>query len=236
MLGSFHNDELCVEAINLRSRKTISGRILSVYSKELGLLKLSGSKLGGRSEPFVNNLFWLKFRNDSEIQSIKASEFKRHFKDISSNLASLSYAWLFCELLENLSHFSDDKSKDVFNLFYSSLETLNLAKDETSCIHTALEFTWRLLCLTGYKPDLSVLKNIKSESHGDFFFDLTEGQIRENLKQGVKLLPLVIETMKKLDADAFEELPEQPQKFTLGLLLRYTEAQIGKKLKSSELL
>lgn len=148
------NKETCIEAINLRTRKLNGFKLLTVFSREYGLIKLSGSKLGGRSEPFVHNLYWIG-NSKSEIHSIKHSEFKGQFRNITTDLDKLSLAWQYAEFLEACSHHQEERSSEIFDLFQETLSQLaQAANNDFAPISN--NFFWHLSELLGYKASLTL--------------------------------------------------------------------------------
>ena len=166
-------EEIKIEAINLKFIKLATGRILTVYSKEYGLMKLSGSSLGGRSDSFVRNFFYIKnlnFHNNShEIFQIKASEFQQNFPRLKLNLDCLSQAWQYAEIIEKCSHFQDEQSQEIFSLFLDSLIFLEKISLENSNQENLLNniyrisciFFWKIIKLLGYEPSIENIQENK---------------------------------------------------------------------------
>ena len=182
--------EICIEAINLKSNKLNGYRLLTVYSKELGILRLSGSRLGGRSEAFVRNNFWINYNEKSEIHSIKQSEFIGHCKGISQNYEKLINAWQWAEFLEACSHTGEDNSQELFDLFWTCLEKaeeMSVEVYEQRALILNLYFLWNLSHFLGYEPNLHLCQQnheksncplLKNEAKfHDLFFDFEQGGI-----------------------------------------------------------
>ncbi len=182
--------EICIEAINLKSNKLNGYRLLTVYSKELGVLKLSGSKLGGRAEAFVRNNFWINYSEKSDIHSIRQSEFIGLFKGINQNYEKLMGAWQWAEFLEACSHTGEDHSQEIFDLFWNCLKTLEEIPEqvyEQKGLILNLYFLWNLSHFLGYEPNLHLCQQnhekfdcplLKNEAKfHDLFFDFEQGGI-----------------------------------------------------------
>ncbi|MDX1920969.1 MAG: DNA repair protein RecO [Candidatus Caenarcaniphilales bacterium] len=243
------NQETRIEAINLRTRRVNGFKILTVFSKEYGLLKLSGSKMGGRSEPFVHNVYWIKL-GPSEIHNIKVTEFKGHFKQIIKDLDKMVYAWQFAELLEACSHFYEEKSEIIYNLFYETLSSLEEPNADYLLISNY--FIWKLADSLGYKPNLRGCQKEYSDCHLNKTFnyeawlDLEHGEISCNFcsqrpsSEHVKILPGVYSSLHTLEnisnyEDYFTHASsrnEQAIEFVTKILQRYLQKHTEKRIKS----
>ncbi len=242
--------EVCCDCINLRCRKLPSTRILSVYSKEYGLVKLSGSKLGGRAQSFICNKFWIELQEGKDIYNIKHSEFIKNFSNLEKDLLILYHAFFYVEILEQASHFHDEKSEKIFNLLYKALEYLDeLAIKENNnsfVLCNTLYFLWNIIILLGYEPVLNIKDNFESENK--IIFDFENGLIdfkAHDFKFSkdfcVELLPnsykafLNLEKLKLSNIEDLEKTINLNDKlifFLINTLQRYLQIKIDRKFKS----
>lgn len=231
-----------IRAINLQTKKLPKNKLLKVYSRERGLLLLSGNKLGGRSEPFVENIFTVKFSNRSDIHTIQASDFQLHFKNILLDYNHLSIAWNFAELLESFSHSDDVHSPELFDLFYISLDSLNQAEyyQEDKSLLILLKFLWNFIVFIGYKPDFKILDNYLGQEK-ILYFDLEEGELIAHKPEDsinnnysyIDILPKVQQAFSYLLASEYSNLNISLQKFCISILLRYLQNKAEKVFKTS---
>lgn len=248
MFSSSNNDkEKCVEAINLRVQKLNGFKLITAFSKEHGLLKLCGSKLGGRSEPFVHNLYWIS-NSKSDIFSIRHTEFKGQFKELLTDLDRLTWAWQFAEFIETGSHYNEDKSREIFDLFLGSLEQLSKSKkDEINFICSS--FLWNLSAMLGYKVSLGLCdrersdcKLYKESENTEAWFDLEQGGImcsacqERTSRNKVKILPNIYRTLIGLENNRkVSEHNQQAEEFITSLLQKHLQEHTNKRLKSNNI-
>ncbi len=239
--------EVCIEAINLKTHKLSGYKLLSVYSKEYGLLKLSGSKLGGRSEPFVRNLFWIQMTEGADIHKIVNSEFQEHFSSLSLSLERMSTAWYFADYLEACSHPNEDRSQEIFSLFLNSLKELSNQVSVPDLDSITISFMWDLARLLGYKPNLRMCNQEAAECsinrNQDLraWFDFEAGGIlcekcsERPSYDSVIILPGIYKCLKLLDeGKTLNECPKGAVSFVTQLLQRYLQRHTNRKMKSLE--
>jgi len=236
--------EIQIEAINLRTIKLNGYKLLSVYSKEYGLMKLSGSKLGGRSEPFVRNYFWIS-GGSNEIHNIKQSEFISHFKNLSLDLDKLTCAWQFAEFLEACSHFHEEKSPEIFNLFIECLTHMDTEEVDLQALSNY--FLWQLSEYLGYKPHLTLCElesaecKLKQNPELEAWFDFEQGGVlckgcsEKASTDSVRILPGIYKLLNSLDGanhNFKEKCKTGAVDFVNSLLKRYLQKHTSKKMKS----
>jgi DNA repair protein RecO len=234
-------EELKIEAINLRTFKLSGYKVLSVYSKEYGLLKLSGSRLGGRSEPFVRNNYWISV-GAGDIHKIIQSEFLEQFSSLSTELNKMAHAWQYVDFLEACSHPNEERSGEIFELLYSSLLQLNKEEQATFISN---KFLWKLTELLGYKPSLSLCDLEQSECYlakhteANTWFDFEHGgiicegcQIQPS-RDSIRILPGICKSLKELNQNNISTTTNKSAAdFVLSLLQRYLQKHTNRKIKS----
>ncbi len=236
--------EICIEAINLKTRKLNGYKLLTVYSKEYGVLKLTGSKLGGRSEPFVHNHFYISFGKE-DIHKIIQTEFIGYFSKLNLNLERMAHAWQYSDFLEACSEAQDERSPQIFDLLFNSLSSLQKTEDQFENI--SLQFLWQLSVLLGYKPNLGLCnlgqqchlnQKLNQENWPNAFFDLEAGGVlcsacpeEPITAESIKILPNVYKALLLLEKGQISDNAKLNQ-FLLGLLQRYLQKHTCQKLKS----
>ncbi|MDJ0625699.1 MAG: DNA repair protein RecO [Candidatus Caenarcaniphilales bacterium] len=237
-------ESISIEAINLRTKKVNGFKILTVFSKEYGLIKLSGSKLGGRSEPFVHNRYWINF-GSNDIHSIKQTEFIDHFRNLSTDLDKLYLAWQFAEFIEACSHFHEERSEQIFDLLFECLDQLERNNDVNN-VELVNYFLWKLTEFLGYKPNLSMCERTKcSLLEGelvDSWFSFQQGGVscsacsNKPTSDFVTILPGIYKQLNYLSSiDEFqsqESISDNALNFVRTLLQRYLQTHTDRKIKS----
>ena len=237
--------DLLIRSINLSCKKIGSSRILFVYSKEYGLLKLSGRKLAGRSQSFVENLFFVREQKNSDILAIQRSEFQRDFPQISTDYEKMLLALKYCFYLQKTSHYQDEKSPQIYQLFLESLEKINLLDLELSfdqlkkiyCFYE-LKFLFELVDLLGYQINLQACANSQKEKNSSsFWFDFSQGSLicdscRDKKKKYLKILPGVFTYLQKLrERENFSQLElekkQRVNQFLLKIMQSYLRFHTG---------
>lgn len=226
-----------INALNLRLIKLPQHKIIKVYSDEYGLLSLSGKRLGGRSEPFVHNIFYIKYNPQKDIQQIQHSEFQQHFHGLQKDFERLSYAMYICELVEVFSHLNDPVSKDIYLTLYDTLARLHMGYETP--VEIILYFLWEFIDLAGYKPNLTLLET--SYNHDSLFFCLEDGELtssinRTNTKYLIQLLPRIQKGIHNLLHTNISSIEPEIQNFILSMLQRYLHHKSDSKLKTFDIL
>ena len=109
-----------------------------------------------------------------DAYSIDEAQPKEIFFDLRNDLESLALAQYFCELVGELAPVEDD-SDEYLRLILNALHMLMNNKRPQRMLKSIVEL--RLLCLSGYMPDLVVCGDCGEEYDGDFLFSPIEGKI-----------------------------------------------------------
>ncbi len=142
--------ERWVEGINLRCQRLNGYKLLTVFTRELGLLKLTGSKLGGRSEPFVHIRYSFEHKTNREIFNIKSSEFIGSYPKLYEDYDRLQLAWEGAGYLDSCCEQNFEGLEPIFDQFLLFLSTLNEQQANPKLIF--LQFVWGLCGDLGYEP------------------------------------------------------------------------------------
>jgi DNA repair protein RecO len=231
-----------IEAVNLRQKKLNGYRLLTVFSREHGLLKLTGSKLGGRAEPLLVNAYWIVWGRE-DIHRIRSSEFGENFRALRQDLATLAWAWHYCELVEIGAPFQEERSGEIFELLVASLRELDRSTREPQVV--GLWFLWSLLELIGYRPSIPICgrppQACPAEMGEECIFEPAQGGVTcaacgQPSAQAVRLLPRAYATLRQLSRDEMLTSSRPTLAFVASLLRGYLETQTGKRLASWSML
>jgi DNA repair protein RecO (recombination protein O) len=238
--------EVCIEAINLRTHKLSGYKLLTVYSKEHGLIKLSGSKLGGRSEPFVHNRFWISI-GQSEIHNIRQTEFIAHFTDVSRDLSKMAHAWQYAEFLEACTHENEERSEDIFNLLLGSLSSLEEGSTDLNTV--SINFLWNLTKLMGYEPSLKLCglpdqdcELVNGARDREAWFDFEHGGLlcsacaERPSPDSIDILPKIYAVLNGLEKGVIASASSGANQFVMSILQRYLQKHSKRKIKSTKIL
>ena len=237
--------EIELEALNLRTRRLNGYKLLTVYSREYGLLKLSGSKLGGRSALLVHNKFWIKAGRE-DIHRILQSEFLNYWPALSLNIEKMSFALFFAELLEKLTNSYDPESPQIFELLIKAVQQLAEAPlQNTQLENIGLLFLWNLSKNLGYQPSVTLSDPQKhytfnTENQPIVWFDLNAGELiyssyqstnnysKDNL---IQILPGIYRALQNLSKNQAISSP-QANHFLFKLMQRYLQVHSPQKFKA----
>ncbi len=135
-------------------------RILSVYSKDHGRITLIAkgirrpkSRKRGHLEIF--SLVKFQAAKGHGIDLMTEADITDDFKEIRKNLAKVSLAYYFMEVVGKITH-EGENNDELFNLILSSLNKLKVA---SKLKELRLYFVLKLLTLMGYWPDGQKLLN-----------------------------------------------------------------------------
>ena len=149
-------EQFTTNVINLKSYSiSEADKIILMYSKEKGLIKgvakgikKTSSKLGGRMDLLVANKMMLnKGRN---LDTICQAEALNTFFNLRNDINKLFYAMYCCEIVTNFGSENDPNSEEIYNLFYTFLEQIALAKTKEQVMLCVLRFQLKIMNITGY--------------------------------------------------------------------------------------
>ena len=171
-------------AINLQSYNlSESDKIIVMYSKEKGLIrgvakgsKKASSKLGGRMEMLVaNKLILHKGRN---LDTICQAEALNTFFNLRNDMDKLFYSMYTAEIVKNFGVEDDPNSEEIYNLFFSFLESMANAPKKLDIMLAVIRFQLKIMHISGYSLELSQCtkcgQNIEKE---ELFFSFEQGGV-----------------------------------------------------------
>ena len=167
-----------------------------------------------------------------DAYSVDEAQPKEIFFDLRNDIEALALAQYFCELAGELAPVEDD-ADEFLRLILNALHMLMNKKRPQAQLKAVVEL--RLLCLSGYMPDLVVCGDCGEEYDGNFLFSPVEGLIFcekcRHKHSGVMLTPGVLRAMRHICYSEDEKLFT----FTLGedsLKMLGEVTQTSKKFKT----
>ncbi len=139
-------------------------RIISLYSKDRGRITLLAkgirrpkSRKRGHLEIF--SLVKYAAAGGHGIDTMTEAEVKDDFSKVRHDLAKVSLAYYFMEVVGKITH-EQEKNEQLFNLL---LIFLNKLKSEKKLKSIRRDFIFRLLTLLGYWPESRAMENPDKE-------------------------------------------------------------------------
>lgn len=173
-----------------------------------------------------------------DAYSIDEAQPKEIFFDLRNDLESLSLAQYFCELAGEFAPVEDD-ADEFLRLILNALHMLMNKKRPQAQLKAVVEL--RILCLSGYMPDLTACGECAQESGEAFLFSPVEGQIFcENCRErhtGILLPDGVLRAMRHIcyseDSKLFSfSLGEENMNILGDVTERFLLLQTAKKFKT----
>lgn len=242
-------------AINLRSYNlSESDKIIVMYSKEKGLIKgvakggkKTSSKLGGRMDMLVaNKLMLYKGKN---LDTICQAEALNTFMNLRRDMDKLFYSMYCAEIINNFGVENDPNSEEIYNLFYSLLQSMSAATTKEETLLSILRFQLKIMSICGYslEMDQCVKCGCKVDQE-ELYFSFEQGGILclecKPTTIGVQKMHYKIKdflkTLLNNDFDLktrYDELAtERICEFCFNLLKNYIEFYSPKKFKTTDML
>lgn len=242
-------------AINIRSYNlSESDKIIVMYSKEKGLIKgvakgskKTSSKLGGRMDMLVANKLML--HKGKNLDTICQAEALDTFMNLRRDMDKLFYSMYCAEIINNFGIENDPNSEEIFNLFYSLLETMSKAKTKEETLLSVLRFQLQVMNVSGYslETDQCVKCNCKINEE-EIYFSFEQGGIlckdckpssigAQKMHYKIKDFIKVLQTTDFTEKTRYDELAtEKVCDFCFKLLKKYIEFYSPKKFKTTQML
>ena len=156
-------------------------KILNIYTRENGLVravckgaKKLTSKLGRKIDQLTASCFL--FAKGKNLDTICEIQEVNSFQKLRKDLNKLSFGILFVEIVSNFAHEGESESSYVYDLLYSSLDSL---QSSTDLELTTIKFILDFLHIHGFKPQLetcvSCSNKIFTGRDEDFPYSVTLG-------------------------------------------------------------
>jgi len=174
--------------------------ILTILSPENGLLQASvkgarrpGNNLAGASQIFTYGEFDIYTGRISN--SVNACEIIDSFSCISMDVEKFTFAAHLCKIVRDVIQEGQRAAKTTQLLSYA-LYALNTGRQPNALVARCFEF--RLLCLHGYMPEISVCVSCRGECTEIYSFDIGKsGIICEKCGGGkIKLLESTLQVLR----------------------------------------
>ena len=171
-----------INGIVIREIKTReSDKIITVLSKEAGVIEIyvkGAMRLKNRFHSavglFTYSEFVLHESRSSQLYQINEATPKHIFHELSYNVEYLALAMYMSELVREV-NVPDDMNNEILRLFLNTLHMLISKKWTVALCKAAFEM--RLMCNTGFRPNLVGCKRCAKYETDMFFFDAENGQI-----------------------------------------------------------
>ena len=162
-----------------------SDRLVTILTEDLGLIRAfapGALKIKSRNLTATSLLSYsqLTIYQSRDTYKINEASSKEIFFELRSDIANLSLAGYFCELLLNLAPVFEN-AENYLRLTLNCLYFLCKKKISPLIIKSIFEL--KILDFSGYCPDLTVCSKCKSENLSNIGFDITNGVVAcENCK------------------------------------------------------
>lgn len=148
------------DAINLKSYNlSESDKIIVMYSKERGLIKgvakgckKPKSKLGARMDSLVANK--LMFAKGKNLDTICEAQALNTFKNSRQCMDKLFYSMYVSEIITHFGVEDDPCSKEIYELFYKTLEKISNSKDKKEVLIGVIKFQLKIMEISGFGVEL----------------------------------------------------------------------------------
>ena len=242
-------------AINLKSYNlSESDKIIVMYSKDKGIIrgvakgvKKTTSKLGGRMDMLIANKLML--HKGKNLDTICQAEAINTFKNTRNDMNKLFYSIYCSEIVHNFGIENDPNSSEIYDLFYTTLQSISQSKNKVELLISVLKFQLKLMHITGYSLELENCVECGCPIYKEnIYFSAEKGGIvcpkckiksLHAAKLHYKLRDFMI-TLLQLDyktKSRYEELAnEKVCEFCFNLMKSYVEHFSPKKFKSTEIL
>ena len=156
-------------------------KIITVLSKELGVISIYvkgamrlKNKFHSATGLFTYSEFILFESRSSDLYQINEASVKHVFHRLSTNVEYLALAMYMSELVCEVS-VPNDMNNEILRLYLNTLHMLTTGKWQRALCKAAFEM--RLMCDTGFRPDLLGCKTCGEYEKDMFFIDVENGDI-----------------------------------------------------------
>ena len=176
------NQTLKVTGIVIREVKTKeSDKIITVLSRELGVINIyvkGAMRLKNKFHSAVGLFTYSEFvlfeSRSSDLYQINEASVKHIFYRLSTNVEYLALAMYMSELVCEV-NVPNDMNNEILRLFLNILHMLTSEKWNVDLCKAAFEM--RLMCDTGFRPNLVGCVTCGCYERDAFFFDVENGDI-----------------------------------------------------------
>lgn len=248
-------NNVVTDAINLKSYNLKdSDKIVVMYSKELGLIrgvakgvKKPKSRLGARMDSLVANKVMLyKGKN---LDTICQAEALNTFKDSRQDYDKLMYSSYISEIISIFGVEDDPSSKEVYDLFYKTLDRISNADSKKEVMIAVIKFQLKMMLIVGFGLEFDTCLCCREEIlNEDMYFSIQMGGVvceecNKDLGVKLKLHHKMRDFMQAMMQFDFNYESEYDKKATekvcdvcFNLLNEYIQSHTDKKIKSISIL
>ena len=168
------------EGLIIREQQTgEDDRLVTLLTRDHGVIRafVRGAKrIKSRSQSATGLFAYGSYSiyRGRDAYSVDEAQPKEIFFDLRNDIEALALAQYFCELAGELAPVEDD-ADEFLRLILNALHMLMNKKRPQAQLKAVVEL--RLLCLSGYMPDLVVCGDCGEEYDGNFLFSPVEGLI-----------------------------------------------------------
>ena len=228
-----------------------SDRILNIYTKENALVRAvvkgarkTSSKFSGKVDQL--SCCYFQFATGKNLDTICDCEQVNSFPLLRSDLARLTSAVLFLEIVSNFAHEDEHDSHHVYDLLYESLKHLQISPNPNL---DSINFISKFLSLHGYKPQFYTCVHCSVEadlapaqSNNHPYSSILGGILCNECARVIdhkKIKSSVINLLKKKDKDvgACHDKPniQEDIRLALDLLREHIDIRAKNKIRSFDL-
>ena len=156
-------------------------KIITVLSRELGVIGIyvkGAMRLKNRFHSATGLFTYSEFvvfeSRSSDLYQLNEAEVKNVFHRLSTNVEYLALAMYMSELVCEVD-VSDDMNNEILRLFLNTIHMMTTGKWSVNMCKAAFEM--RLMCDTGFRPDMLRCKTCGEYEKEVFFFDVENGDI-----------------------------------------------------------
>ena len=151
-------------------------RMISILTKDHGVLrayvfgaKKPGGRLSSSTQLFAFSDFSINKKND--LYTVEHAVAKEIFFELRNDIEAITLAQYFAQLEEEFASVSED-NPEYLRLMLNSLHLLCTKKKPFAQIKAVFEL--RLMCLSGYMPDIMMCSKCGKYEDETMFFDLNK--------------------------------------------------------------
>lgn len=178
-MNNFVTDAINLKSYNLKE----NDKIVLMYSKEKGLIKgvakgckKPKSKLGARMDNLVANKLMLY--EGKNLDTICEAQAVNTFSKSRQNIDKLLFSTYVSEIVRNFGVEEDPCSKEVYDIFYKSLEKIANSVDKKEILISVIKFQLKMMLIAGFGIEfdscLSCGRRILDEN---MYFSITQGGV-----------------------------------------------------------
>lgn len=256
-----NNNTFVTDAINIKSYPlSENDNIVVMFSKDKGLIKgiakgvkKQKSKLGARMQSLVCNKLMLNQGKSLDI--IKEAQAINPFNKLRHDLDKLNYSIYITEIIGNFcrenTEETEDVNKDIYELFYKTLENISNATDNAHILLSVIKFQLKFMKMIGFGLELSHCLKCSAPINDESYFSFNNGgvicrhclaessdmehkiRIHIKIKEFLcELLDFDINTSTKYD----NLINEKVASSCFNLLRKYIDNQTGRECKALKVL